>query len=340
MKLKVTIILVGVLLVLGSFCSAISYGGLGIYPNESEWDEKNALTKSWFIYTLEPGEVKEAKVNVVNQSEVPVEVKIYPVGAVTTKDGAFAPKPEDAERINVGAWTTISVSELSLEPNETKAVDFTIQVPENAEVGDHMGAIIVQPKEVPEAEEGTAMRVVTRVGARIYLTVPGEMIKELELEEFSYKIEENLIVFYLTLTNKGNVRILPKGEIEIKDKSGKVVDEIQITEREVFPKDTIELPTKWEKTMAGKFTALAGVSYDAEKTLTKELSFEVEGVTETEKTEKSSKTFLIIASIFGGIIILLIIFFVVRRKFSLNLVRKEAKTPKSSKYKKAENKSV
>ena len=96
--------------VLAGFCLAISYGGLGIYPNQSEWDEKNALTKSWFIYTLEPGQVKQAKVDVVNQSGQPVEVKIYPVDAVTTKDGAFAPQPEDRERIDVGAWTTISVS--------------------------------------------------------------------------------------------------------------------------------------------------------------------------------------------------------------------------------------
>jgi len=301
--------------VLAGFCLAISYGGLGIYPNQSEWDEKNALTKSWFIYTLEPGQVKQAKVDVVNQSGQPVEVKIYPVDAVTTKDGAFAPQPEDRERIDVGAWTTISVSELSLEPKETKAVDFTIKVPENAEVGDHMGAIIVQPKEVPEAEEGTTMRVVTRVGARIYLTVPGEIIKELEIEEFSWKMEEGQVVFYLTLTNKGNVRILPKGEIEIKDKLGKIVDKIQITEREIFPKDTIVLPTKWEKTIVGKFTALATVSYDG-KILTKELSFVVKGV------QRLQKIFLILGLIIGGIIILLIIFFVIRRRFDFKLVRK------------------
>lgn len=312
------ILLVGLLgfFVLAGFCYAISYGGLGIYPNESEWNEKNSLTKSWFIYTLEPSEVKEAKVNVVNQSDQSVEVKIYPVDAVTTKDGAFAPQSEDREKIDVGAWINMPVSELSLKPNETKAVDFTIKVPENAEVGDHMGAIIVQGKEVAEAGEGTAMRVVSRVGARIYLTVPGEIIKKLELKEFSWKMEEGQVVFYLTLTNKGNIRISPKGEIEIKDKSGNAADKIKITEREVFPKDTIVLPTRWEKTIAGKFTALATVSYGTEKNLTKELKFEV------KSAQKQQKTFPEAGLIVGGIIILLIIFFAVRRKFGFKLVRK------------------
>ncbi|TRZ50644.1 MAG: DUF916 domain-containing protein [Dehalococcoidia bacterium] len=318
LRKQIKILIVGLLgfFALTGFCYAISYGGLGIYPNESEWNEKNSLTKAWFIYTLEPGEVKKGKVDIVNTSDEPVEVKVYPVDAVTTKDGAFAPQPEDRERVDVGAWTTMSRSELSLEPDETKVVDFTIEVPENAEVGDHMGAIVVQGKEVPAAGEGTTMRVVSRVGARIYLTVPGEIIKELEIEEFSWKMEEGYVVFYLTLTNKGNVRISPKGEILIKDKSGKVVDEIIITEREVFPKDTIVLPTKWEKTIVGKFTALATVDYGGEKPLTKELSFEV------ESAQRLQKSLLIFGSIIGGIIILLIVFFVVRKKFGFRLVRK------------------
>lgn len=326
LKKQTRILIVGLLgfFALASFCYAISYKGLGIYPNESERDEKNSLTRSWFIYTLEPGEVKEAKVNVVNQSEEPVEVKIYPVDAVTTKDGAFAPQSEDREKIDVGAWINMPTSELSLKPNETKVIDFTIKVPENAEVGDHMGAIIVQNKEIPKTEEGTAMQVVNRVGARIYLTVPGEIIKELEFKDFSWKMEKGQVVFYLTLTNKGNVRISPKEEIKIRDKSGNTIDKIKIAGREVFPKDTIVLPTKWEKTTAGKFTALATVSYD-KKILTKELSFVVEGAQESQKPQKpqkTQKTLLIIGSIIGGIIILLAVFFGVRRKFGFRLVRK------------------
>ncbi|MBU3999878.1 hypothetical protein KKG29_01715, partial [Patescibacteria group bacterium] len=223
---------------------------------------------------------------------------------------------EDREKVDVGAWINMPVSELSLKPNETKAVDFTIKVPENAEVGDHMGAIIVQSKEAPEAEKGTVMKVVSRVGARIYLTVPGEIIKELEFKDFNWKMEESQVVFYLTLANKGNVRIAPKGEIEIQDESGNAVDKIKITEREVFPKDTIVLPTKWEKTTVGKFIALAAVNYGTEKNLTKKLSFEV------ESAQKHQKTLLETGLIVGGIIILLIIFFAVRKKFDFKLVRK------------------
>ncbi len=287
-----------------NLAQAISYGGLGIQPHE--WDLKNPLTKSWFIYTLESGETKKGKVDVINSSNEPQDIKIYPVDAVTTQDGAFAPEPEDKEKIDVGAWITLSESEVSLRPKETKTIKFTIKVPENVEVGDHMGAIIAQDKEIPEAEEGTGMRIVTRVGARIYLTVPGELIKKLEFEKFTWKLEDRQVTFYLDLANKGNVRLSPKGEIEIKNIFGKVIDKIEITEREVFPRSTIIVPIKWEKRpFFGKFTAMATVTYDVDKTLTQKVTFWI---------FPPKKTLLLFGLlVFAGIIIILISFFVIRK---------------------------
>lgn len=256
------------------YVQAVSYGGLGIYPNESEVDKSNSRTKAWFIYTLEPGETKEGKVDIINTSEESIEVKVYPVDAVTTKDGAFAPQPEDREKIDVGAWIRLAESEIFLGPKETKTVDFTVKVPENAEVGDHIGAIIAQAKELPEVGGGTAMRVVTRIGSRMYITIPGDIVKELKFTEFTWEKIDGKIIFSLTFVNNGNVRIIPKGEIKITNIFGKAVDTIKILEREVFPKKEITVPVEWEKVLAlGKFTARASVVYDTNRTLTQKLTF-------------------------------------------------------------------
>ncbi len=304
-----------------SYVQAIEYGGLGIYPNASEVDEKNSLTKSWFIYTLEPGEVKDGKVDIANISDVAVEAKIYPVDAVTTKDGSFAPELEDKEKIDVGSWTTLAKSEVSLEPNEVKTIDFTVRVPENAEVGDHMGAIIVQGKKPPEEIEGSGLRITTRVGVRMYITIPGDIIRELEFTEFTQKTEVGKVIFYLTFVNNGNVRIIPKGEIRIIDVSGNEVDSIKITEREVFPRKAITIPIEWKTaSLSGKFTARASVVYDANKTLTQELTLEIisqeliSGASSPQ--ESTSLTFLPQKVLLGlgvgvGIIILLIIILLV-----------------------------
>lgn len=275
MKIKILLILATILCT--SFfvfhvnvCLAISSGGLGIYPNKSEWNLKNGASKSWFVYDLNPGEIKNSKVDIKNDSDQSVTLKIYPVDAVTTKDGSFAPQSEDSVKKGVGSWINMSTTEISLNPNEVKTVDFVINVPTSAEIGDHMGAIIVQNKKLSGSEIGTAVQVINRLGARIYITVIGEKIEKLEITNFDKTIENGKVVFQLNLVNEGNTRITPKGEIEIKDKNGIVVDKIELTQREIFPKDTIVLPTKWEGTVNGNFNVLATVEYNNQK-ITKEL---------------------------------------------------------------------
>jgi hypothetical protein len=318
MKIKILLILT-VVFSLEIFLSfthisyAISSSGLGIYPNQSEWDPKNDATKSWFIYNLNSGEIKKSKVNIRNESDKPISLEIYPVDAVTTKDGSFAPNSQDSIRKDLGAWINMSTSELSLGPNETKTVDFAINVPQNANIGDHMAAIIIQNKNISESQIKTSMHVVNRLGARIYVTVIGEKIEKLEIQKFNNTNENSQFVFLLTLANLGNTRIVPKGTIEIKDESGIVVDEINLTQREIFPKDTIVLPTKWNKPLSGKFTALATVEYNNQK-LTKELNLnnnkeQVLGV-QNIVSNKNRNVFSFITQITVIILIMVICLFV------------------------------
>lgn len=327
MRLFKSTILVSILLfVLVSFfdsptAKAIGYGGLGIYPNESEVDKNNPLTRAWFIYALEPSETKEGKVDVANNLGEPLEIKIYPVDALTTKDGAFAPKAEDSKGVDVGAWITLAESEISLGPYETKTIDFSVEVPENAEVGDHMGAIIVQGKKPPELE-GSGLRITTRVGVRMYITVPGDIVRELEFNDFTWNIQDGKVAFYLTFTNKGNIRIVPKGEIKIRDAAGKEIGSIKIPEREVFPKSTITVPVEWTETPAsGKFIAVASVTYGADGILTRTIKFALGG-------GEASKITTMLASIFASrwlpfgaglgfgifMTLLIVLFMIVRKK--------------------------
>lgn len=275
MKIKIWLILIvvfslGMCLFSVKNILAIASGGLAIHPNKSEWDVNNSTTRSWFVYTLNQGETRVSKVDVKNESDKPITLKIYPVDATTTKDGSFAPMSEDSIKKGIGAWVVLPISELSLNPKEIKTVDFTINVPLNAEVCDHMGAIIVQAKDTTTVKAGTSMQVVNRLGARIYITVSGNKKEKLEIGTFDKTVSNGKVTFQLTLINKGNTRILPKGKIEINDESGMLVDKIELVQREIFPGDTIVLPIKWEKTLDGNFNVLATVEYGNQK-LTKNL---------------------------------------------------------------------
>jgi len=161
---------------------AIEYEGLSIRPHQEDGEARD-----WFIYALWPGESIEDRVDISNFSDELIEVKIYPVDADILGDGAFAPKAEDAERVGVGAWITLAASELTIPSHDTRTIDFALIIPENAEAGKYTGAIIAQNKECKEleSEKGTTMLVVTRVGARVYLTVRGTKVQFLEVKDIN-----------------------------------------------------------------------------------------------------------------------------------------------------------
>lgn len=259
---------------------ALAVGGLGILPANP--DPSNPLTKSWFIYTMERGEEKEDAVNIFNNTDDEVVVKVYPVDATTTADGNFTLVDEYATQTGIGAWVELFVKEVGLKPQEVKKIPLIIKVPDNADVGDHMGGIIIQ--EISRGsgvtpKEGMAMNIITRIGVRIYLTVPGERIEKLDIIDYGYLfisraknfwekfLNLNYVTdFILTLKNEGNVRIEPVININIKNIFGKTVEELNGQIGMVFPKKDSTLHLKWEKPLFfGRYTAAMSVKYGTDK---------------------------------------------------------------------------
>ena len=215
-----------------SSVQAIEYGGLGIRPHQGDGE-----TRDWFIYASWPGEAIEDKVDIVNYSDEPVGVKIYPVDAEILKDGAFAPKAEDAPRVDVGAWTTLTASELTLPPSQAHTVDFTLIIPENAEAGKYTGAIIAQNKELKELEpeEGVTMRVITRVGARVYLTVRGTKVQFLEVKDIELGKELRL---QATIWNYEEDEISTRVAFDLFDNQGTLLESWVSSEEPLGPDDS------------------------------------------------------------------------------------------------------
>lgn len=275
MKHKLGIILgfvIWALVFLASRVNAASFGGIGVRPANP--DAGNPLTESWFIYNLLPGEVKEDGVIISNTSDKEVRVKVYPVDGTTTADGAFALLSEKEERKSVGSWVKLDRNEVTVEPGGEKTVKFTISIPSGAAVGDHLGGIVIENMEVGK---GKGVNVVTRVGARIYQTVPGELIRKLILTNFSWAVVEDKPTFYFELENQGNVHLDPKGEMKIKDGFvGIPLFKSDFDLRMVIPGKPTKVPVVWEKRWpVGKFTAQVAIAYGDQPSerIEKEISF-------------------------------------------------------------------
>lgn len=254
---------------------AVDAGVLGAYP--SNFDSKNPKTKSWFIYELKPGETKEDSITVVNNSDRSLDVKVYPVDATTTSDGAFALLNEDQRQNGVGSWVNIAKDTINIKPRDHMEVPFTITIPKYATVGDHAGGIIVQEITKPSTEvEGMGLNIVSRVGTRIYETVPGAKIVSLDLRDLQYKIVDKNLEFSFILENKGNVILTPTGNLEVKGTSGKSIEVISLGNLgSVFPGKPTRLTVKSNKQAPwfGQYTATITLNYSPTKALSKSLTF-------------------------------------------------------------------
>lgn len=237
---------------------------IGIFPAYP--DEKIPFSNSWFIYKLDLGQEKVDAIRVFNnKKQDTVVVKLYPVDAETTKDGSFALLQEDADRKDVGSWIKLAVNQIEIPPMSEKTVPFTFTIPKNADAGDHMGGIIMQEVELDKEMVGTGMKIITRVGVRIYETVPGEVKKDFEITKFDWSERnkdtanffKNLLdinkdtVFFVGIKNKGNVQLSPKVTIDVKNIFGRTVAHLADQEvGTVFPRgENSQSSVRWDKAL-------------------------------------------------------------------------------------------
>ena len=196
-----------ILLGIPAVVSAVDYGGIGGRPAHPQAD--NPRTQSIFIYQLEPGHHVTDGVQVFNSTQQSQTVSVYPVDSVISSDGAFACAQEVEARKDVGSWITLDQSSVTLAPNSSQEVPFTVAVPVNAGVGEHDGCIAIQSAADTSSASHDGVALSFRSAIRVVVTVPGQINKQLTLagvalgglqKDGSYRVTP-------TARNDGNVSL-------------------------------------------------------------------------------------------------------------------------------------
>ncbi|MEA3304620.1 MAG: DUF916 domain-containing protein, partial [Patescibacteria group bacterium] len=186
---------------------AIGFQGIGGYPANP--DSEDDLTKAWFTFEIDPGEKKEDALIVVNESEKAEKILLYPVDSTEDNLGGFALSKRGDEHNEIGSWVELGKNELVLSPGEKLKVSFTLRIPSGTSPGEYAGGIIIQ-KANSDKDPQTGFSINTRLGIRVYATVTGQIIRNLEL--LPLEIEKNRkdrkLRLGAILNNKGNAYII------------------------------------------------------------------------------------------------------------------------------------
>lgn len=259
-RLAVLLFITAVLLVPNGV-SAESSGGIGL--RVANPDPNNPRSKSIFIYTLERGESKQDQLLVVNPTDEEQIVTLGSVDGVVTNSGDYTCRQEVEPVTDSGAWVQFSTKKVTVPANGEKAVDFTIKVPANADVGEHNSCLTLPPIKTP-SDDGSGVRLQTRQAIRMSITIPGDLTRKLSIEKFDAHVDADGIQKYtLTAANKGNVSADIDMKVRLVSLFNKEVASAH-GEYPIVPNENLtrQLATAYQPLFGGWYTATPTIRYD------------------------------------------------------------------------------
>lgn len=270
--------------------------------------------------TIDKGAEQSSWIRVTNAGDSKVGVLVSVQDMVPTAGaGGFNYVPKAPGITSLVDWITIDKKYLeafNLKPNESKQVPFTIKVPPDASPGSRFAIVFFATGAPPG--KGGQLNVSARVGALVFLTVPGDFRQTGEIINFrtnnKFLFGKEPVIFKFDFQNTGTVYFEPKGAITVTNIFGQTVDTIPVEGQVVLPTGLRTLTAAWPYSgwLFGIYKARLAIS--------------VTGKGDIATSDTMIYAFPILPSLgaLGILIILILIFWYIKRNFKFAIVKKES----------------
>lgn len=241
------------------------------------------ITPPMFQMTATPGQEWGSAIKVVNNNPYDITVYASVMNFLAQGEGGtgkFTPSPGGTEDIPGGytlaSWLEVSKQPIFIRAEQSVSVPFALHVPENAEPGGHYGAILIGT-EPPPKTSGSSIRISSQLTSLFLVRVNGNVKEEGYIRSFSTEkqlYQEPHASFVLRFENKGNVHLLPQGDITIYNMWGKERGKILINQEadfgNVLPESIRKFTFEWAGEQnffdVGRYRAVATLAFgDTEK---------------------------------------------------------------------------
>ncbi|WP_329138866.1 DUF916 domain-containing protein [Streptomyces sp. NBC_01476] len=182
-------------------------------------DNKLGTGRPHFTYTLPQGTRITDAVDIANRGDRPITLRVYASDAFTTPTGGLDLLPAGRGPTDVGSWIAPRTSTLTLAPQQSRTVSFTVTVPSGATPGDHTGGIVTS---LVTSGTGDGVTLDRRLGSRVYLRVPGVLTPSLRVSSVHARYDGTANPVGIgrthltyTVTNNGNIRLTARQQVRI-----------------------------------------------------------------------------------------------------------------------------
>lgn len=250
-----------------------------------------SVTPPLFQLSIEPGDIWQSSVRVVNPNDFPLTVYAEVVNFAPDGEGGqgkFLPilNDDESHSISLAEWIEVPEGPHIIPSGQTRDVTFFVDVPKDAPPGGHFAAILIST-EPPRDDQGpVAVSTTQTVTSLFFVRIEGDVLEKALIREFSVlprSIEMPYAEFSLRFENKGNVHVQPRGSIRIYNMWGKERGVIPINSDShfgnVLPESIRDFRFSWtgERSLAdiGRYRAEASLAFgeNGSQTVLDETSF-------------------------------------------------------------------
>jgi hypothetical protein len=195
------------------------------------------------------------------------------------EDGQTILEPSADPLYSLDPYFSLSASTVTVPPDGTESVNYTIAVPTNAEPGGRYGAITFDtiPGPLPNGESGAAVK--QELAGLILLRINGPTHEQLSVASFTTDksfYEYGPIHFTVRVKNVGNVHEKPTGQIVVKDMLGLTTAKLTVPSQYVLPTAIRRLTAELNRHLLfGRYTATLTLHNGTVQTLTAVANFTV-----------------------------------------------------------------
>src|SRR6266852_3869442 len=181
--------------------------------------------------------------------------------AAQGEEGQIVVDGEEDAANSLRTWVKPAIPDLFVAPKQEITLDFTIDVPTNADPGSHWGTLlsVTSPQDT-----GSGVGVQARLGFIIYVRVLGEVKEQLTIESVSAPrfTESPPIALEARFKNEGTVHEAPSGSIEVRNMFGWLVATGTLPVRNVWPGDVRQITASiGDGLWLGRYAVFLRVTY-------------------------------------------------------------------------------
>jgi hypothetical protein len=206
---------------------------LGIRPADGD--------RLYVDLTLKPGEHRTLDVELINGGTALVQARTYTADAYTLVNGGFGVRLEDDSVTGPTTWLDYPREDLDLAPGQAEQRGVTVTVPKGTAPGEYVAALVIQNAEPVKGTGDITVNQVLRQAIAVAITVPGKRTPGLAIGAASYKRTPAVASVLVSVTNTGNVRLKPSGELVLTDKVGHEVLRAPVAMDTFFAGNTTEI---------------------------------------------------------------------------------------------------